>query len=79
VGGSENEGDSTKELAEYLLSIFIAFVARYRGQRTAENRRSRKCAIQEEDQNNHRKESPYQKIIKNLLYLYKNQKEILMK
>jgi putative resolvase len=50
---SETEGNnSTKELADDLLSIVTVFVARYHGQRAAENKRRRKRerATQEEDQ-----------------------------
>jgi predicted site-specific integrase-resolvase len=49
---SETEGDSTKELADDLLSIVTVFVARYHGQRAAENKRRRKRerTTQEEDQ-----------------------------
>jgi predicted site-specific integrase-resolvase len=49
---SETEGDSTKELADDLLSIVTMFIARYHRQRAAENKRRRKCerTTQKEDQ-----------------------------
>jgi predicted site-specific integrase-resolvase len=54
----ETEGDSTKELADDLLSIVTVFVARYHGQRAAENKRRRKRerATQEEDQEERKKQ-----------------------
>jgi putative resolvase len=54
----ETEGDSNKELADDLLSIVTVFVARYHGQRAAENKRRRKCerATQEEDQEERKKQ-----------------------
>jgi predicted site-specific integrase-resolvase len=53
----ETEGDSNKELADDLLSIVTVFVARYHGQRAAENkRRKRERATQEEDQDERKKQ-----------------------
>jgi predicted site-specific integrase-resolvase len=55
----ENEGDSTRELTDDLLSIITVFVERYHGKRATENRRRRKHerATEEEDQNKYRRES----------------------